>query len=316
MGKVSRPDNVVLFAPGLLLASFALLAAILGMTGLSVDWTGLGLCIVFSIVVMILGLGLKLAGGSPHIANGALVIAALLGSTVCNTMSVNAGLRLGFPLADSWLLAADAMMGFHPIRAVTFVAAHPRLAEMLNAVYVSSNGIAVMAVIAHGFRRENSFTPLVCYSGGLLAVCCISTMMPAIGNIAYSGLSLDGLPAGAGTYYLPTFHYYREGIGNVVSNDHLSGVAVFPSFHTVMGLVIATSLKGSKLSPLAFVFGIATVISAVPIGGHYVSDVLAGVAVWAFMMGLAQTPFALRRPSAKSRRAAGIGVEGASFQSL
>lgn len=180
------------------------------------------------------------------------------------------------------------MLGFNPIKVVGFFSTHPSITELFNKVYGASNGIAVIAVIAHAFRSEKADVPLICYSGGLLTVACISTIMPAIGNIAYSNLSFPGLPPGAGIYHLPVFSYYRDGLGDVVSNTHLSGVAVFPSFHTVMGLIIATSLKGTKLFPLGFMFGIATIISAIPIGGHYVTDVLGGVIVWVVMMRLTE----------------------------
>lgn len=70
----------------------------------------------------------------------------------------------------------------------------------------------------------------------------------------------------------------------MLGNAHLSGVVVFPSFHTIMGLVIATSLHGTRAAPLVAAAGVATIVSAVPIGGHYLVAILAAVAVWAAMM--------------------------------
>ena len=287
---LARLDATALFSLGLLLASFALLALVLTLTGLRVDWTGLGLCIVFSIATVALGLALKLCGSRSRIASFALVLGALIGSTVCNTMSVNAGMRLHFPMIDDYLYAADQVLGFDSGRLLHVFAAHPALTGLLQLAYENANWIVVMAIIAASLRRERAWYPLVMYSGSLLLIAILCILMPAEGNVAYSGLAYlqhQGLPSGSGTYYLDTLRYYYDGHGEVVSNAHLSGVAVFPSFHMVMGLTIATSLRGTRLHGLAAAFGILVMISAIPIGGHYVVDLIAGSVVWVIMTYLA-----------------------------
>jgi hypothetical protein len=298
VGNVPRPylgklNATAFFSTGLLAGSLALLAMILFATRLQVDWTGLGICLIFSLAVLPLGLALKLVNGSPRIANFSLVTAALIGSTVCSTIAVNAGLRLRFPLADDWLHQADRTLGFDPVALIGFFADHPRLTDALQLVYENSTWIAVLAVILHSVRREAPWVPFACYSGGLLTISAISTLMPAKGNIAHSGLAYlqgHGLPTGAGTYYLPAFSYYRDSASVIINNAHLSGVAVFPSFHTVMGLIIATSLYGTRFAPVATAFGAAVIISAIPIGGHYVVDLFAGCLVWVLWMWLAHIP--------------------------
>lgn len=294
-----RFDAVAAWAAGLFAASGIVLSAILALTGLAVDWTGLGVCLAFCAAALTIGLALKLAGGMPRVADLTLVAAALIGSTVCNIISVNAGLSLGFPLVDGQLRAGDALLGVDAVSLVENFVALPRLTASLNLVYVHSNWIAVLVVLAQALRRDARVQAMVCYAGGLLVVTLVSTLLPAIGSIAFAGLDrleAHGLPADAGTYHLAVFHYYREG-GALIDNAHLSGVAVFPSFHTIMGLIIATSLHGSRFGPLGILLGAVTLVSTVPIGGHYVVDVAAGVVVWAGLMRLAQYRVDLRTPS-------------------
>jgi membrane-associated phospholipid phosphatase len=282
----SRLDAVAWVSTSLLLASFALLTIILTVTEVRVDWTGLGTCIVFSIAALILGLTMKLAAALPRVADVTLVVATLIGSTVCNTISVNAGLRLQFPLVDAHLLAADRFIGLDAKRLVELFAGFPTVTRFLDGVYVHANWLAVVAVILRAAIAADRLSALICYSGGLLLVTIVSTVTPAIGNIEFSGLQHlydTGLPPGSGTYHLEIFNYYRAG-GVLVDNAHLTGVAVFPSFHTIMGLIIATSLHGTRLAPVAVAFGAATIVSAVPIGGHYIIDIVGGILVWGLAM--------------------------------
>lgn len=285
--SLRRLDRTAAAATILLLGSYATLAAIVWATGLSVDWSGLGVLLGFAAAVLAVGLLMKTTAGLGRVADLTLIAATLVGATLSNILSLNAGLRLRFPLRDAELRAADAAIGFDAAQLVARFAEHPQLMQWLNVVYVNSNWIAGAVVLLAGLRRTQPARALVCYAGGLMIVTAMSTLLPAVGNIADADLSrLPGLPAGSGTYHLPVFHYYYDGAGAVLGTAHLSGVAVFPSFHTIMGLVIATSLQGTRFAPVGALAGVATIVSAVPIGGHYIVDILAAVAVWAATMKL------------------------------
>jgi len=287
-------------------ASVALLGLILTATGLRLDPDGFGVLLGFSGAALLIGLAMKATGSLGRVANLTVIAAALLGTTLTNILSLNAGLRLRLPLVDADLRTADAAFGLDAVKLVEAFAAHPRLTHVLDLVYVNANWLAAVAVIGCGLRRQRPAQALICYAGGLLAVTVVSTLLPALGNIAYMGLGeLPGLPPGSGTYHLPAFRYYHDGAGASLGAAHLSGVAVFPSFHVVMGLVIATSLHGTRLAPLGLFAGAATIVSAVPIGGHYMVDVFAAVLLWAGLMRVGEAPAARTRADrATSRRTA------------
>lgn len=135
----------------------------------------------------------------------------------------------------------------------------------------------------------------------------VSTLLPAVGNIAFMGLGeLPGLPPGSRTYHLAAFRYYHDGFGASLGAAHLSGVAVFPSFHVVMGLVVATSLHGTRLAPFGLVAGAATIVSAVPIGSHYMVDLFAAVLLWAALMRVGEPSAARTRTAAAMRRSIAV----------
>lgn len=286
-------DDLAPFAAGLLLASFALLSTLVTLTGMTLDWTGLGACIGFSAGFLVIGLAIRIAGDNARMGNVALALAVLSGTTVCNVFSMNIALRLRMPLVDAKLVALDHMIGFDSARLVLNFASHPVLTQALGWVYVQANWLTVVIVLCQCLRPTPDWRPLIVYSLCLSVSVVATAFLPAIGNIPYSHLTYlenHGLPWGAGSYHLDAFRYFHDGTGQIVGNANLSGVGVFPSFHTVMGLIIATALRGTRFHLAGAAFGAATIVSTVPMGGHYVSDVIAGILVWAAAMALAGLP--------------------------
>ncbi|MET0589353.1 MAG: phosphatase PAP2 family protein [Novosphingobium sp.] len=68
----------------------------------------------------------------------------------------------------------------------------------------------------------------------------------------------------------------------------------FPSFHTAMALVIVQGFAQSRLRWPAVIWGALTILSTIPMGGHYVTDLLGGMAVWAVSCVLAAWACGLR----------------------
>ena len=71
--------------------------------------------------------------------------------------------------------------------------------------------------------------------------------------------------------------------------EHLSGVVTFPSFHAVMACMIGSAFQGFRwMSALVWIWSSVMVFSAIPIGGHYAIDLVAGAALWAIFALLIQ----------------------------
>ena len=116
------------------------------------------------------------------------------------------------------------------------------------------------------------------------------------------------LPAGAGRYYLPVFDAYRSGVLMTADIRHVDGVVSFPSFHAAMALMTAHALRGvPRLLGPALAWCGLVLASTIPIGGHYVADVLAGAVVWAGFALLPRARPALFRGARAVRQQARLG---------
>ncbi len=62
--------------------------------------------------------------------------------------------------------------------------------------------------------------------------------------------------------------------------DDISGIIAFPSYHAACAVLLTYFLRGIPvLFPAAVVFNLLMVLATPIIGGHYATDVLAGLAV-------------------------------------
>jgi membrane-associated phospholipid phosphatase len=174
----------------------------------------------------------------------------------------------GAPFQDQWLVRADAAIGFDWASWVAWLDRHPPLRTGLMLLYPlhtleTGTAIGLLALTtsrgAPRFLRAFALCFLVA-CGGLLAC-------PALGHIP-EALSVPvrlGLRAGTWT----TLHF-----------GHLPGIISMPSMHAA--LAVLTTLACWHLRairwPLAFI-NAAMVIATVSEGGHYLVDVIAGVAI-------------------------------------
>jgi membrane-associated phospholipid phosphatase len=86
----------------------------------------------------------------------------------------------------------------------------------------------------------------------------------------------------------------------------MKGIIQFPSYHAAAAVLLAYAFASLPrwIAIPAFITEITLSISAVPIGGHHLVDVLAGVAVGTTSLGIAHA-FSKAGKDARSRRHAG-----------
>lgn len=229
----------------------------------------------------------------PRLADGALIVGAgTLALMTCGIIS-NAGLRLGAPTIDTVLVAADGLVGIDVEGAVRAFAAHPWLVEILGHAY-NISGPAAVALIAWTLVRGNrvltwELVGTVVVSMQVVGV--VSIALPAIGAMAHLGmldLQGNGLPRGAGIYHLEAFAHFHRGHEPLLRLSDMSGLVTFPSFHTVLALLATQALAGTALRWVGVSWTATVIASTIPIGGHYVTDLAAGFAIWAGCAWLAR----------------------------
>jgi membrane-associated phospholipid phosphatase len=211
----------------------------------------------------------------------AIVTSSML---ICGLVSAT-GLRLGFPLADPLLLAADQAIGFDTSRAVLFTSRHDLLSRLLHWIY-NASGIFCFAAALWNLVWGNRAAYWIVIITAVFAAqltALIAIFFPGEGAILYQGLDAlqgHGLPFGAGSYSAAEFRAFYWGTDLHVSRDDLAGIVVFPSFHTVMALIILQGFAASRLRWLGLAACTLTIVSTVPMGGHYVVDLAGGFLVW------------------------------------
>jgi membrane-associated phospholipid phosphatase len=63
----------------------------------------------------------------------------------------------------------------------------------------------------------------------------------------------------------------------VIDLSALQGVVSFPSFHTVLGVITIYALRDTRwLMILVLLLNGTMLVSTLPVGGHHLTDVLAG----------------------------------------
>jgi membrane-associated phospholipid phosphatase len=82
----------------------------------------------------------------------------------------------------------------------------------------------------------------------------------------------------------------------VIDLSSLQGVVSFPSFHTMLGVMTIYALRDTRwiMIPVLVVNG-AMIVSTMPVGGHHLSDVLAGAGLTLGAILLVRRPLSLWR---------------------
>jgi membrane-associated phospholipid phosphatase len=196
-----------------------------------------------------------------------------------------AGLGANLPLMDSTLARIDAAYGFEWLAAVAWFNQSPTLIWLLGHAYHGTIVplIYVMVLLNVIGRRDRIVEFMTLFIGTCVAASLLSGLVPAIGAYVHfkpdealrSAISND-----AGVWHLAQFEALRAGTFSHFKLTATEGLVTFPSFHTAAALCVPLALRGlGVLTALAWAVAGAIIISTIPIGGHYLIDVIAGGAL-------------------------------------
>lgn len=208
----------------------------------------------------------------------------ILGLLICGIVACT-GLRLRFPVADALLAQGDAMIGMNVGEVARFVAAVPALSSVLDFVYRTTGPACAAALLWNLVtkNRAHLWQVVATVIVAMQVTAVASIFFPARGSTVFLGLGAlhgAGLPPEAGIYAVAAFEHFYAGDELLVGMEQLNGTVTFPSFHTVLALVIVQALAHSPLRWPAVAWGALTIVATVPIGGHYVVDLVGGMLVW------------------------------------
>lgn len=190
----------------------------------------------------------------------------------------------GAPLVDGSLAAWDRALGFDWIACWRWFEAHPGIRAALKHAYYSGL-VQLMAVVL-----VLGMTGRAAQLAEFMRLFILATLV----TIAFSGL---WPAAGAWKHYavgtafdlasISHFEPLRSGVLREISLGAAQGLISFPSLHAAMAVLLAHSMRRTRLFPVFAVLNAAMLVSTPIEGGHYLVDVLAGVALAGMLIVLA-----------------------------
>ncbi len=195
---------------------------------------------------------------------------------------------LNYPLVDANLAAIDSAMGFDWMEYMNYFASLPSwTSEFSTILYKSTNQlvflIAVFLIFSGRHRQLVEFVTYFILTGILVNL--ISGFLPAATAYEYfkPGAALyEKLSPVVGEGYMVDFFALRDGSMRELKIIGATGIVSFPSFHTILALLLIYVVRGCGLfSWVVGIWGLGIVATTPVDGSHYLTDVIGGVVLLA-----------------------------------
>lgn len=179
------------------------------------------------------------------------------------------------PLWDAELYRLDTYLGFYPLGAYFFVHSHEVLQLVLGAAYLSFSPQILLSIIyfALVWRNDRNADLLISAMIALTITAAVSALIPAVSPYPF----LTGKPLLKST---KNFLIVRSTTHPTFQLSNLQGIVTFPSYHTVMAILLVYSHRPPLKSFAAVLALNIVMLIAVPVeGSHYLADMIAAVPV-------------------------------------
>jgi hypothetical protein len=234
-----------------------------------VGWIQVGMVLAFlGAVAAIYGI----TGRSDRLADAGNYAALWVAFSIVGAIFTYVAATLNFPLRDSEFNAIDAALGFDWLSSFNFVSAHRIVRVILSIAYFTMLPQIVLSIVylAHTEQSDRNRDLLWISMFALILTTVVSGIVPAVGPHISGHLPI----------WSQMLLTIRARGMTQFSLGALQGVIAFPSFHTVMAIVLVYAHRPPSRSfwPVAVLNGLM-VLAVPPIGHHYLIDAITGAAV-------------------------------------
>lgn len=252
----------------------------------AVAWSGFGLGYAACAGLFAVGLFIRLKKDQPNIAHLAIGNSLYLGFTATATLLIYLRFPVVGPLLDDHLIAFDRRFGYVWPDVVQWMAGYPVLGQALHYVYMSSLAqlFVLVTVLALSGRVLQLHRALLAGCVSLLLTTLVWWIAPSVGPAAFFEIPLETAEAINLFTDMQYGAYLRELVANglpEIAPHHIVGTIAFPSFHTVMALLVVWYFRGTALFWPALLLNSAMVPAIMVHGGHYLTDMFGGVLTFA-----------------------------------
>jgi membrane-associated phospholipid phosphatase len=188
------------------------------------------------------------------------------------------------PLQDARLAALDQALGFDWLQFLAITNSSPAISWVLVAAYHSAfPQVLVLYLLLSFSRRERRLAEFLT----LLSLTSVVTgalilFAPAAGAYAHFAPArelFDGFSSNAGMWHYETLTTLRTQAPSL-DFTKIEGLVTFPSYHTVLAIIMAYAFRGFRFIALpAVILNSIMIISTLPEGGHYLVDIIGGAIV-------------------------------------
>ncbi|PNQ75814.1 hypothetical protein BA950_11465 [Erythrobacter sp. SAORIC-644] len=295
-------------APVIILLLFALLIA-RGIWLLPEGYNGEdGLNATFSVLLVVWCMGMVSRCVQPTSRLAACVVTICLFAALSLSSSLAAAASAidGGDYIDPWLFAIDKFLfPFYDWVAVALaIPNYDALYWLLNHNYNALNWqpfVFIGLTLLWG-RIEDLGTFVTAWGLGLLGCILPFHWLPALSPFRYHGIEQDDLPGNMVALpweFIPVMEGMRDGTIRSMGLESITGMVTVPSFHACAATILSWAFWRYRWVRWPFVLvNVGMALAAVPIGSHYLIDILAGVAVGSLAVVGAT---ALNRPPSKLR---------------
>jgi membrane-associated phospholipid phosphatase len=267
-------------------ATLAVSVALLWLRGIAVSpasWGSIGA--IMAICVGLVGAGWVLR--TERALLGALCAAAFIAMPPGLAAFSYATTSLGgmLPLQDVLFAELDAAIGFDWLAVISFTNGFPLAIDAMRAAYDYTMAAVVYVYVMLVMMKRGD--RILEFSFALLLTCIaanvLSGLLPAIGAYIHHQPPSEirtMIAPDAGIWHLAHFEALRAGTFDVFAMKQTEGLVTFPSYHTACALLVPLALRGlGAVTAVAWAFAAVVTASTIPIGGHYLVDVIAGAAL-------------------------------------
>lgn len=224
-----------------------------------------------------------ISAGSERLRLFLYVAAAMLGLGLSGVIFSYLSTSLDLPLRDQELSAIDTAFGFNWPE---FLAWTDQYTALVRALVWSYHTSGTQLLFVYMFLAGNLDQNGVKETVAIQAACSVfiavgMTFVPAAGAYAYYKPEVHNYNEMSGMWHYQTFLTLRNSVAPVLDFSHLQGIVTFPSFHTVLALLIPFALRNYR--PwfwIAAGFNVLVIVGTITEGGHHLADVVAGAAIF------------------------------------
>ncbi|QGP78616.1 phosphatase PAP2 family protein [Sphingobium sp. CAP-1] len=219
----------------------------------------------------------------------------LLFSAIGASLSYMIAARTG-PLWDARLAEWDRAMGMDWPGWLHWMNAHPLFATALSLAYRTLIPQMIALILVLGLCGRLAALRIVMQAAMIagLTIILLSGLMPAASTYVYYDLKpadFANLHPAAAFIHMPDFTGLRDGTLRVLALDRMAGLISFPSYHGALAVIFCWGFSRATVAAIrhaGMVIALLTLIATPVDGGHYFSDVIAGVLVAVISLAIAR----------------------------